>query len=272
MPPTAKIPRPALKILVVEDRPLDAELMIAELNRAGFSGTSSVRVETAADFLTELGNSPDVILCDYALPGFGALEALQLLQERKLDIPFIVVSGSIGEETAVDAIKNGADDYLLKDRLGRLGSAVMQAVEEKKLRAAANRAEEDLRQSEFKYRCLFEHLPEAAYLCDSTTGKIIDTNQRGERILGLERAQILGTRLSGFVPESIFHALLATAENTAGLASEWDCEIVGASGNRVPVRISTTVVPIYNRRLLLTFFREMDETGKRAEPKVEATE
>src|SRR5690606_37423479 len=125
-----------LRILLVEDQTLDAELMIMELKRSGYATSTVVRVENPDDFNAELSQAPDVILCDYALPTFSAPEALRIVQQRQLDIPFIVVSGSIGEEIAVEAIKNGADDYLLKDRLGRLGAAVSQAVEEKKLRDA----------------------------------------------------------------------------------------------------------------------------------------
>src|SRR5688572_17550107 len=201
-------PAAPLHLLVVEDQELDAELMMQELQRAGFAFASVVRVQTADDFLRELNRTPDVILCDYALPAFSAPDALRLVQQRGLDVPFIVVSGSIGEEVAVETIKNGADDYLLKDRLGRLGAAVTQALQEKRLRADAHRAEEDLRQSEYKYRCLFEHLPDAAFLCDASTGRVIDTNRRGETLLSLDRAAVLGMRLSQFMPAESFRALL----------------------------------------------------------------
>lgn len=246
-----------LRVLVVEDQPYDADLMLLELKRTGFVEHHAVRVATAAEFLRELQESPDVILCDYSLPGFSALEALSLVRERQLDIPFIIVSGSIGEETAVQAMKLGADDYLLKDRLGRLAAAITQAVEEKKLRAAARRVEEDLRQSEFKYRCLFEHLPVAAYLCAGGTGRIIDVNQRGEALLGMERAGILGLRLERFVRTDAREALLTFAAGSAEPVIELASEIFGAGGQTVPVQINATVVPIYNRRLLLTFVRPL---------------
>lgn len=246
-----------LRILIVEDMENDAELICAEIERAGFTQATALRVETVEQFTAQLALSPDVILCDYALPSFGAPEALRILQERRQEIPFIIVSGSIGEETAVEAIKAGADDYLLKDRLGRLGSAILQALEENRLRSAAVRAEEDLRQSEFKYRCLFEYLPDAAYLCDATNGRIIDTNQRGERILGLERSSILGTRLDQFVPASTCRALLANAEFSGAPFAALATEVTDKQGRRLSVQITTTPVSIYKRRLILTFFREL---------------
>ena len=248
----ASPPAATLRILIVEDRELDAELMTAELQRAGYTLTSVVRVETGDAFMRELSPSLDVILCDYALPSFSAPDALRLLKQRGLDLPFIIVSGSIGEEVAVEAIKQGADDYLLKDRLGRLGRAVAQAIEEKKLRAAAARAEEDLRQSEYKYRCLFEHLPDAAFLCDATSGRIIDVNPRGEFLLGLERARVLGSKLPQFIPADASRALLPPNSDAAPPA-EVHTTLNRPLDGAVAVHLRSAIVPLYQRRLLLVF-------------------
>ena len=247
-------PVASLRVLIVEDRYLDAELMAAELQRAGYVLDSVVRVETADAFVRELSPQIDVILCDYALPAFSAPDALRLLQERGLDIPFIIVSGSIGEEVAVDAVKHGADDYLLKDRLGRLGPAISQAIEEKKLRAAAHRAEEDLRQSEYKYRCLFEHLPDAAFLCDAASGRIIDVNPRGEALLERERARVLGSKIGQFIPAEPAQKLLSSAAHAAP-PPELETTFTHPDHDPLPVRLRSAVVPLYNRRLLLVFIR-----------------
>jgi signal transduction histidine kinase len=118
------------RILLVEDNDNDAELMVAELQRLGFD-IEWQTVETEEAFLGRLNSGIDLILSDYALPAFSGMRALELLNEHKeLDIPFIIVSGTIGEETAVTAIKNGASDYLLKDRIARLGPAVHRALRE----------------------------------------------------------------------------------------------------------------------------------------------
>ena len=248
-----------LRLIIVEDQPLDAELVLAALERTGFS-PQAIRVDNRAQFIDEIAKADvDVVLCDYNLPSFSALEALDLLRERRPDLPFIVISGSIGEETAVETIKRGADDYLLKDRLGRLGSAIAQALEQKKLRTTARRAEEDLRQSEYKYRCLFEHLLDAAYLCDATSGRIIDTNRRGESILGRERASILGSRLNHFMPAHTLDRLLAVGQ-TADATVKIDTEISGAGGRTIAVQVSATMVIIYDRRLLFTLLREISAT------------
>jgi len=134
---------PPLHLLILEDCEADAELMLHELRRAGFDPQWQ-RVDTEADFLAHLDSELDVILADYSLPQFDAQRALELLKIRGLDVPFIIVSGCIGEERAVECMKYGATDYLLKDRLTRLGQAVRKGLEEKLLRAERQRAEEQL--------------------------------------------------------------------------------------------------------------------------------
>jgi PAS domain S-box-containing protein len=133
-----------LRTLIVEDRPADADLMLHQLRQAGFAPDWK-RVETEEDFLANLGEDLDVILADYSLPQFDALHALHLLRDRGLEIPFIVVTGRASEEVAVECIKQGAADYLLKDRLARLGLAVTQALQSKKLADEKQKAEEEIR-------------------------------------------------------------------------------------------------------------------------------
>ncbi|MCZ7542863.1 MAG: response regulator [Anaerolineae bacterium] len=129
-----------LRALILEDRPDDAELIVYELQRAGFELEWQV-VDNEADYLAHLDAKLDVIVADYALPQFDGVSALKLLQERGLDIPHILVSGTIGEELAVECIKIGATDYVLKDRLNRLPPAVSRALAEKRLRAESRRVE-----------------------------------------------------------------------------------------------------------------------------------
>ena len=112
-----------LRVLILEDRADDTALMVYELRRAGIEPLWRC-VQTEEDFRAALESDPEVILADYSLPQFNALAALRLLQQSGKLIPFIVVSGSIGEEVAVESIKQGADDYVLKDRLTRLSTAV----------------------------------------------------------------------------------------------------------------------------------------------------
>ena len=163
-----------LRALILEDRPADAELMAHELRRSGFDPQWQ-RVETEPDFLAHLTPPPDVILADYTMPELDARRALQLLQECGLNIPFIVVSGTIGEDVAVAMMRQGAADYLLKDRLVRLGPAVKHALMENELRRENSRAEEELQASEARFLTFMRHSPALAFIKDES-GRIVYVN------------------------------------------------------------------------------------------------
>jgi signal transduction histidine kinase len=150
-------PREPLRLLHLEDSELDHELMLAHMRRAGVP-LSVVRVETEADFLQALERDWDVVLSDYNLPGFSGLVALDLLKVSGKDLPFILVSGEIGEETAVEAMRNGASDYLLKNNLSRLAPAVLHAVEASRTRQARQLADLELGASKQRLHELAQHL------------------------------------------------------------------------------------------------------------------
>lgn len=136
-----------IRILILEDNPSDAELMIHALVRAGYDPIAD-RVETEQDFREQLQRMPEIVLADFSVPGFDAMQALEVLRECNLDIPVIIVSIAVGEERAVQVMQRGAFDYVIKDRLGRLGHAVSQALAQKSLRDAKVRAELALRDKE----------------------------------------------------------------------------------------------------------------------------
>ncbi|MCL5772990.1 MAG: response regulator [Firmicutes bacterium] len=134
-----------LRVLILEDVPVDAELTERELRKSGMK-FSSKRVETKDDFLQELhGFMPHIILADYSLPSFDGVSALKITREKMIDVPFIFVSGAIGEETAIETLKEGATDYVLKHRLARLPLAVKRALLEHEECAERKRAEKELR-------------------------------------------------------------------------------------------------------------------------------
>lgn len=138
-------PQPGeLRVLHVEDNEVDAELVAVALKKGGFSVQTTV-VQTEAEFEKELhSRRPDVVIADYNLPSWKGQEALEVLQREGLDIPLILVSGALGEVTAVECIKWGATDYVPKDSLVRLPQAVRRALQEKHLLGLRRRAEEDL--------------------------------------------------------------------------------------------------------------------------------
>jgi two-component system sensor histidine kinase UhpB len=179
----------AIRVLILEDRPEDAELMVAELLRGGFDPMWQ-RVDTESEYLACLVPGLSVILADYYLPGFDAERALQLLRKRSLDIPFIVVSGAIGEDIAVATMRLGAADYLLKDRLVRLAPAVSRVLAEKRLRDEKRAAEEAQRGAERRYREIFENAAEGIYQVDLPR-RIVAANPALARIMGYPSAEVL---------------------------------------------------------------------------------
>ena len=147
----------ALRVLHLEDSELDHELTCAHLQRGGLR-VKIRRIDSEIEFLAALDQDWDAIISDYNLPGFSGLVALDLLTARGLDIPFILVSGEIGEDTAVEAMRNGASDYLLKNNLARLVPALLHAVEATETRRARVRADRELDESKQRLRELAQHL------------------------------------------------------------------------------------------------------------------
>ena len=150
-------PRPAIRLLHVEDSEPDHVLALAYLERDGWV-IDARRVETCEAFAAALAEPWDAVLSDYQLPGFTGLQALQLLRDSGLALPFILVSGLIGEDTAVEAMRNGASDYLLKDNLSRLGPALENAIAADEGRRARLAADRELSLSRQRLSELAQHL------------------------------------------------------------------------------------------------------------------
>lgn len=179
-----------IRVLIVEDRAEDAELMIHELRRSWFEPAWE-REETEEGFLKRLHPPPDVILSDYHMPLLDAPRVLELLQAQGLDIPFIVVSGAIGEDLAVAIMRQGATDYLLKDRLKRLGPAVRRAIEERQLRDDKRQAEQALRASETRFYSFMNNSPALAFIKDAD-GRILYINNTCEQTWNTTLAECQG--------------------------------------------------------------------------------
>ncbi len=182
-----------LKILILEDVVTDAELMEFELRESGLVFVSQ-RVSTRASFVKALEERcPDIILSDYSLPSFDGLSALTLAQEICPEVPFIFVSGALGEEMAIELLKKGATDYVLKSRLSRLGPAVSRALHEYNEREERRRVEAELKESEDRYRTIFENTGTAMIIFEEDT-TIVLANRGFERISGYMRSEIVGKK------------------------------------------------------------------------------
>src|SRR4029450_40447 len=180
-----------LRIVMVEDVESDAEITLRELTRGGLR-VEFRRVETEGELVRECGEfDPDVVLSDFALPKFDGLSALSVVRQLKPDVPFIFVSGTIGEETAVKSLRSGATDYVLKTNLSRLASAVQRAVQEAHERAALRDAEAQVQRSERIFRSFMENLPGLAFIKDAQ-GRFTFVNRVAEWALGRPHDQIIG--------------------------------------------------------------------------------
>ncbi|MEW7986522.1 MAG: EAL domain-containing protein [Candidatus Thiodiazotropha sp.] len=202
----------SLNILIVEDLPYDAELMALRLRDEGFD-MDYTRVQGETAYLEALEKSPDLILCDWHLPQFSGQRALSLLRQQNLDIPFIIVSGGIGEEAAVDALRQGANDYVLKDRPARLGEAVRRVLVDKQLRMAHRTAEEKLRLADRA----FQNTAEGITVTDAS-GNIVSINPAFEAITGYSHEEVLGQNprvlKSGHHPDSFYEEMWDTLLST----------------------------------------------------------
>lgn len=179
-----------LSVLIVEDSPDDAELMMVLLKRDGMN-VDWRRVDTMEDYLSGLQSMPDVILSDWNLPQFSGAKALKLLKESGKDIPFIIISGSIGEEAAVAAIRNGAHDYLIKDRPERLAQAVHNALEQIELEKSRKKAVELLYKSEERFRQVADNAEDWIWEVDSE-GTYQYSSPIIEKILGYTSEELVG--------------------------------------------------------------------------------
>jgi two-component system cell cycle sensor histidine kinase/response regulator CckA len=233
-----------LHVLLVEDSPTDAKLVLRELER-GCGPIRSERVDSAAAMRAALETGTwDAIISDWSMPQFSGLEALALLKSLSLDVPFFIVSGTIGEESAVKAMRAGARDFVLKDQLSRLVPAVEREILEGKERGARRQAEQALGLSEARFARLSESGIIGIVVAD-VTGTVYEANDAYLDMMGYTRAQLVGvvpwTDVSP--PESRETDARATAQLQAtGVAPMWEKELFRKDGTRVPVLIGAAML------------------------------
>ncbi|MDC4224829.1 MAG: EAL domain-containing protein [Candidatus Manganitrophus sp.] len=174
----------ALHALIVEDSVEDTEILLRELRQGGYEVISE-RVETPEAFNTALDRRRwDVVLADYTLPRFSGTAALELLKRKRLEVPFIFVSGTLGVDAAVEAIKTGADDYVMKSNLKRLLPIVQRELRESEMRRERKRAEENLQQSEERFRQLAENIAEVFWLSSPDMKEMLYISPGYEKVWG----------------------------------------------------------------------------------------
>jgi PAS domain S-box-containing protein len=187
-----------IRVLIVEDSEDDARLAVLALRRGGFA-PSYLRVQDAAGLRAALNGAPwDAVLADFSLPRFSGIEALNIFRTSDLDIPFIFVSGAIGEETAVAAMKAGASDYVMKQNLTRLAPAMERELEQALIRAKHKQTLADLKKSHDRYMNLYDFAP-VGYVTLAQDGSIAQLNLACASLLGSRREQLRNASFSSFV-------------------------------------------------------------------------
>ena len=206
-----------LKVLIVEDSEDDATLITRELNKGGFD-SDVTRIQTAEGMKKALEDKKwDIILSDYRMPGFSGLQALEILKKTGLDIPFILISGTVGEQLVVEAMKAGACDYVMKDKLDRLDVAMERELREAEIRHEKKQAEIALIESEKKYKFLIDKMNEMALILDKT-GTILFANRSSLETLGYSEDEVIGKSMAGFLAKgSLKKALWALAQEFLGI-------------------------------------------------------
>ncbi|HEY0455459.1 MAG TPA: SpoIIE family protein phosphatase [Verrucomicrobiae bacterium] len=252
----------SLRALIVEDSEFDAQMMVSMLRKGGYE-IAFERVETsdAMNAALEAGVW-DVILADYNLPDFNAPTALKLVQRSGLDIPFIIVSGGIGEDIAVSAMKAGAHDYLMKGNLNRLVPAVERELRESANRASQREAKQALLESELRYRLLWETSPDAVILMD-TESNIHFANPAVKDVFGYSPDEVIGKNLTQLQPERLrgaHHSGITRYLRTGLKKLNWRAvETIGLrkDGAEIPIEVSFSDMVLQGERRFVGFIRDI---------------
>ncbi len=237
----------SLRLLLIEDSQ-DDELMVRRLlTKSGFN-VMIERVDTAETLKTAMISRWDFIIADYRMPSFTGIEALKIVRQIDSDVPFILISGEIGEDIAVQAMRDGAQDYLMKQNLTRLGPAVERELRDASHRREKRQFEQSLRESEARYRLLVEHIPAIVFVVSLEDGyRVTFLNKQICNILGYQPESIIsmGTRWLEIIhPEdrtNLLRELRRCAERSSILRS--DLRFFDTMGNIVWFHIEAYVVP-----------------------------
>lgn len=246
----------SLRLLVIEDERTDYELYLRQLTKAELRFESDF-VQTQEEFLASLDKKEyDIVLADYRLGDWTGMDALRLMRQKGNHTPFILLSGVLGDELAVDCIKQGASDYVLKSRLARLPLAISRALDEKRLIEQRTHATDRLRENEEKFRTLAETIPSAILIFDGKT--CLYANRASEVITGYSRDELLGMGSWEFIhPESRNLVLQMELSWKAGDNSprRYEVQIVTKSGEGRWLDVTWNVVEIEgkNRGLMTAF-------------------
>lgn len=244
-------------MLVADDSSEDVELCLLDLKKSGIAFQAAV-VSTQEEFVQKLRDQPpDIVLSDYRMKGWTGMDALALIKEICPDVPLIFLTGTLGDELAVECIKAGVTDYVLKQQLARLPMAIRRAQQERSLREAESKALAALRESEEHYRTLVQNAPEAIVVFDVDKGKFIDCNDNALRLFRLTLEELLQFGLAQLSPPSQPHGQpsdLAMCEHIQraleGGTPRFEWVHRNSQGAETPCEVHLVELPSATRRLV----------------------
>ncbi|MCF6240460.1 MAG: PAS domain S-box protein [Bacteroidales bacterium] len=242
-----------IKILILEDNPSDAKLIQYELKAAGLNFISK-QINNQLDFINQLDSfMPDVILSDYNLPQFTGMEALEIAAKKQSETPFIIVTGSLDEETAVDCMKQGAWDYVIKENLIRLVPAIHNALKLREEKLKTKKAYELLAKSEAKYFDLYNNAPDMFLSINIKNSKIVDCNQTLLNELGYTRKELIGKSVFDlYAPKTIKRINDEQDTDFYKSNERKDIEIKKKNGEILIVSSNTSFIRDNNGKILYT--------------------
>ena len=260
-----------LRVLIIENSRSDAELILQELRKAGFKFRADL-VETPEEFSEKLhAQSYDVVLSDYLLPQWTGMDALWQLQQMGKDIPFLLVTGTLGEEAAVECVKQGVTEYVLKERLVRLPVAVRRALEEK-ARREARLAEQAQRETEVSFRLLFANNPLPMWMFDLETLKFLQVNDAAIAHYGYSREEFTHMQITDIHPVKEIPRLLQwlTKERSMRASGQWLHRL--KDGGITGVEIALHTLELGGRRAALVVVQDITERRQAEETLHESEE
>jgi PAS domain S-box-containing protein len=256
-------------ILYLEDNPRDADLVRDKLQQVGMAFELLVASDRAEYEAALAQKRFDLILSDYTLPNYDGMAALALARVVQPDVPFILISGTLGDEQAVDSVLRGATDYVLKQRLDRLAPAVLRALTEAEERRKRREAEKSLYASEMRYRRLFEAAKDGILILDAETGMVVDVNPFLVELLGYPRERFLSKAVWEL---GLFEDVFSNQELFVELRDQEyvryeDKPLAASDGRRVEVEFVSNVYLVNHHKVIQCNIRDISER-KRAEEKI----
>jgi PAS domain S-box-containing protein len=256
-----------LRLLLVEDSDDDAALVLRELKRSKFE-LSFERVQTAPDLEAALAKSWDIVLCDYTMPHLDAPTALEIVRRHSVDLPFIVVSGTVGEDTAVEVMRAGANDYLLKGQLTRLAPAITREVRDSRVRAERRRADRARQQAEESFRLIIESSPDLIIV--HREGRIVYANPKTVDRLGVGvAASMVGDSLSTIVSANDARTPRAVSTTESGRPAPVEQRWMRKDGSAISVEVVHEDVVFEGTLATVVIGRDLTERNQIAAAMIE---